>query len=90
MARKILGWIACTPVPLTIQEIQQALTINTKRKEVPSKVLVGLDLVRLCGPIVEIIDEYVQFVHFTVKEYAPTMPFPLGVSSLTESQIHLQ
>lgn len=80
MARKILGWIASTPVPLTIQEIQQALTINPKRKEFSGKVLVGLDLVKLCGPIVEIVDEYVQFVHFTVKEYAPTTSSLLGVS----------
>ena len=29
----------------------------------------NLNIVELCGPIVEVVDEYVQFVHFTVKEY---------------------
>ncbi|KIW92531.1 uncharacterized protein Z519_06378 [Cladophialophora bantiana CBS 173.52] len=31
--------------------------------------LPGLDLPRKCGPIMEEVDEYVQFVHFTAKEY---------------------
>ncbi|KAI8402733.1 hypothetical protein FOFC_16160 [Fusarium oxysporum] len=28
-----------------------------------------VDVVRVCGPIVDVVDGYVQFVHFTVREY---------------------
>jgi hypothetical protein len=67
-ARKILGWIGCSPVPLTIQEIQQALIINLDDREGKTRILGPLNIVKVCGPIVEVVDDYVQFVHFTVKE----------------------
>jgi hypothetical protein len=67
-ARKILGWVGCTPASLTIQEIEQALTISPNDMQGNLKVLASLNIVKICGPIVEIIDDYVQFVHFTVKE----------------------
>ena len=67
-ARKLLGWIACSPSLLTLQEARQALTIEAGDKE--GKPHLGGDFVieRLCGPIVEVVDDYIQFVHFTVKE----------------------
>ena len=67
-ARNILGWVGCSPTPLTIQELEQALMIDieTGRNRGRSS---KLDIVQLCGPIVEVVDQYVQFVHFTVKEY---------------------
>ncbi|KAI1355079.1 NACHT domain protein [Xylaria sp. FL0043] len=68
-ARLILGWIGCSPTALTIQEIQQALSIDLEDPKRSGKVRGNLDLVRICGPIVEHVDSYVQFVHFTVKEY---------------------
>ncbi|KAI5867325.1 NACHT domain protein [Durotheca rogersii] len=68
-ARMILGWIACSPTPLTVQEIQQAWSIDPENPEYTSGIHGNLNLVRICGPIVEVIDDYVQFVHFTVKEY---------------------
>lgn len=67
-ARKVLGWVGCSPIPLTIQEIQQALTINLDDKERQAIILAPLNIVKMCGPIVEVVDDYVQFVHFTVKE----------------------
>ncbi|KAI8630272.1 NACHT domain protein [Xylariaceae sp. FL1651] len=68
-ARTVLGWIACSPTALTVQEIQQALAIDLANRGNASRIRGNLDLVRICGPIVEIVDGYVQFVHFTVKEY---------------------
>lgn len=67
-ACKVLGWIACTPTPLNIREIQHALTIRAADREGIPPLQVNPQLDKVCGPIVEIVDEYVQFVHFTVKE----------------------
>jgi hypothetical protein len=62
--------VGCSPTPLTVQEIEQALTIRPGSYELEKKVFASPNLSRLCGPIIEIVDGYVQFVHFTVKEYA--------------------
>lgn len=67
-ARKLLGWIGCTQVPLTIQEIEQALIIRADDLEGNARVLASLNIVKICGPIIEVVDGYVQLVHFTVKE----------------------
>ena len=66
--RRILGWIGCAPAPLTVNEMEQALAVKHGMEDLP---LVGtpVPIVRLCGPIVEIINQAPQFVHFTVKEY---------------------
>lgn len=68
--RNILGWIGCSPTPLKINELEQALLVDVEDPQSNVRVSCSLNLVELCGPIVEVIDEYVQFVHFTVKEYA--------------------
>ncbi|KAF2191077.1 hypothetical protein K469DRAFT_746515 [Zopfia rhizophila CBS 207.26] len=68
-ARKLLGWIGCSPTPLTIQEMEQALIVNLDEIGGRARVLVGLNIIKICGPTVELVDDYVQFVHFTVKEY---------------------
>lgn len=67
--RNILGWIGYSPTPLTIQELEQALLVDVRNLKSSVRVSSRLNLVELCGPIVEVIDGYVQFVHFTVKEY---------------------
>jgi hypothetical protein len=66
--RKILGWIECAPIPLTIQELEQALVVSREGIKGVAKVIAVLNMPRICGPIVEVVDDYVQFVHFTVKE----------------------
>ena len=65
--RKILGWVGCTPIPLKIQEIEQALVVSREGLK-GYAVIAVLNMPRICGPIVEVVDGYVQFVHFTVKE----------------------
>jgi hypothetical protein len=67
-ARKLLGWIACSPTPLTVQELQYGLSIKADDREGRMRRLADLNVEKLCGPIVEVVDDYVQFVHFTVKE----------------------
>ncbi|KAF5700224.1 nacht domain-containing protein [Fusarium mundagurra] len=66
--KKILSWIACSPVQITRHEMEQALIIQTDKRSVP-QVRSTLNTLRLCGPLVEVEDEHLKFVHFTVKEY---------------------
>ena len=67
-ARKILGWVGCAPIPLTVEEIEQALVVVREDIRGNGKVNARLNIPKICGPIVEVADGYVQFVHFTVKE----------------------
>ena len=67
-ARAILEWVSCSMVPVSPNEVQQALSVargkdpSRGRKELP------LDVVQCCGPLLEIIDERIYFVHFSAKE----------------------
>ena len=67
-ARRIIGWVGCSPTPLTIQELDHALSIRPGNFEPSKGSSASPNLNKLCGPIIEIVDDYVQFVHFTVKE----------------------
>jgi len=53
---------------MTVQEIQHALAINTTIRNEKMPMLLDLKVERMCGPIVEVVNGCVQFVHFTVKE----------------------
>ncbi len=65
-ARKLLGWVACAPTPMTVREIQQAVSIRPGGQV--ATFVVDAQIEKICGPIVEVVDDCVQFVHFTVKE----------------------
>ncbi|KAI1122695.1 hypothetical protein F5Y10DRAFT_281496 [Nemania abortiva] len=67
-ARTILGWIGCSPTPMTVHEMEQALLVDIDSKVAPS-IRAPMRFVQICGPIVEVVGESPQFVHFTVKEY---------------------
>jgi len=71
-ARRLLGFVGCSPTPLTVYELDQLLMLELPQGGggVNSQTTFSVNLrpVDLCGPIVEVVDEYVQFVHFTVKE----------------------
>ncbi|KAJ4235469.1 hypothetical protein NW757_013510 [Fusarium falciforme] len=67
-AHRILGWVGCAPSPMTRHELEQALVIDPEQPDQEPRVNSELNVVEFCGPIVEVIDDYVQFVHFTVKE----------------------
>jgi hypothetical protein len=67
-ARTIIGWIGVSPTPLTVQELEQALAVHAQGVRGTGKVSSRLSIVQLCGPIVEVVDDYVQYVHFTVYE----------------------
>ncbi|KAK1999388.1 NACHT domain protein [Colletotrichum falcatum] len=67
-ARRVLGWIGCAPTPLTRREVEHALLVVSEDKDGDVRFVSVLDVVRVCGPIVEVVDDYVHFVHFTAKE----------------------
>ena len=48
--------------------MEQALTVSLDDIEGNARVLSNLDIIKVCGPVVEVVEDYVQFVHFTVKE----------------------
>ncbi|CZR41601.1 uncharacterized protein FPRO_11190 [Fusarium proliferatum ET1] len=66
--KRILSWIACSPVQITRHEMEQVLIIKKDHRSVPP-VRSTLNTLPLCGPLVEADDENLRFVHFTVKEY---------------------
>lgn len=53
---------------MTVQEIQQALFIDLDDRRGQNQPVGRINVRRLCGPIVEVNNDYVQFFHFTVKE----------------------
>jgi len=55
-------------MPLAIQELEQALSIRIGDFNQIPRGYSTLKLVRLCGPVVELVDNKVHFVHFTAKE----------------------
>ncbi|KIW65266.1 hypothetical protein PV04_07539 [Phialophora macrospora] len=77
-ALQIIGWVGSTPTPLATYELEQALLVSQEDGGFSTQSVSRFDvyILRLCGPIVEIIEEYVQYVHFTVKEYVfdPKVP----------------
>ena len=48
--------------------MEQALTITPDDLEGRIRVHSRLNIIQICGPIVEVVEDYVQFVHFTVQE----------------------
>ena len=67
-ARTILEWVGCALFPPTIKEIQSAVSISNGAD--PSRGTRGslLNIFQRCGPIIEVINDNVLFVHFTAKE----------------------
>ncbi|EWG41198.1 hypothetical protein FVEG_03349 [Fusarium verticillioides 7600] len=69
LAHSILGWVRCASSPMTLKEIEQALLVDPDCPCKLPRVQARVDVLRICGPIIDVVDGYVQFVHFTVQEY---------------------
>ncbi|KAK0714452.1 hypothetical protein B0T21DRAFT_375908 [Apiosordaria backusii] len=67
-AMLILGWIGSSPIPMTRHEMEQALLVDSSSNAAPA-VIAEVNFVHICGPVIEVVDDSLQFVHFTVKEY---------------------
>jgi hypothetical protein len=53
---------------MTLQEIEQTLLVDPDHPFKQPRVQAMVNVVQVCGPIVDVVDDYVQFVHFTVRE----------------------
>lgn len=71
---------------MTLKEIEQALLVDPGNPLKQPRVQAMVDVVRVCGPIVDVVDGYVQFVHFTVREYVKRI-HPLSMTNT--GQVHL-
>jgi len=68
-AEQLLTLVFCSLVPLSKNELQLAVFVG--QGGAPSLGLKGLflNILQRCGPIIEEVDGYIQFVHFSVQEY---------------------
>lgn len=67
-ARRILQWIVCAKIPLREVELRQALLVKPLFVEFQRQKFAWVDIQRTCGPVIEIRDGVVRFVHFTAYE----------------------
>lgn len=72
---------------MTLKEIEQGLLIDPDNPFKLPRVQARVNVVQICGPIIDVVDGYVQFVHFTVREYVKRK-HPLLVPHT--SQIYIQ
>jgi len=73
-AKRVLEWVACSRVPLRREEIAQALMIKEGDATLALERKLLQELKQLCGPIIEVQNDYVYFVHFTAKESVTVIP----------------
>lgn len=52
---------------MTRHEMEQALLVDSSSNAAPA-VIAEVNFVHICGPVIEVVDDSLQFVHFTVKE----------------------
>ncbi len=77
-ARQTLQWVGCAISPLTRKELDFALAIRPGDTTVIADRKSLQDVVQLCGPVIEFVDDFVVFVHFTVKEQVPSYLVPVS------------
>lgn len=66
--RTILQWVTCARRPLREEEILQVLAIEPDKADFTKGRKEFRDICKACGPIIEINESTVQFVHFSAKE----------------------
>lgn len=68
ISKRILAYIACSPLPIMVREMEQLILLDPGVLEEVPTVRVSMNVVQYCGPLVEVVEDKLQFVHFTVKE----------------------
>ena len=69
ISKRVVAYMASSPVPLTLREMEQFLLLEPGVLEEIPRVRVVINVVQYCGPLIEVVEDTLQFVHFTVKEY---------------------
>jgi len=70
--KKILSWVAVAKRPLSVDELAYACAIKDDETSFdPTKrvLATGQYLLDNCGPLIEILDDTVQYTHLSVKEF---------------------
>ncbi|KIW32934.1 hypothetical protein, variant [Cladophialophora immunda] len=68
--KRILSWIAGSQVSLQKRELEAAFSIREGVRSISKESRVFLNVLHLCGPIVEVQDDdTIRFVHFTAKQF---------------------
>ncbi|KAI2471029.1 hypothetical protein F4781DRAFT_388511 [Annulohypoxylon bovei var. microspora] len=67
--RNIMQWVACAQRSLREEEMLQILAIEPGQQDFTKGRKQFQDICKACGPIIEIDDGKIQFVHFSAKEY---------------------
>lgn len=81
----VLSWLLITERPLTLKEIQSLLEIDVStNKRVSRSVSFQEQLVRICGPLIEIRDDIVRLRHVTIRQHL------LEISKTGKSVLSLQ
>ncbi len=75
VVRSILMWIACATRPLREEELLQVLVIDQGEHDFTRGRKDYRNICQDCGPIIEVADGAVRFVHFSAKEYVPQFTF---------------
>jgi hypothetical protein len=72
MRKKILSWIAVAKRPLSVKELAYACAVKDDEDSFdPTKRVLATDryLLDNCGPLIEILNDKVQYTHLSVKEF---------------------
>ncbi|KAI0840677.1 hypothetical protein F5Y06DRAFT_293941 [Hypoxylon sp. FL0890] len=69
VARCILQWVACAQRPLREEEMLQILAVQPGQQDFTKGRKEFRDICKVCGPIVEVNEGNIRFVHFSAKEY---------------------
>jgi hypothetical protein len=68
VVRNILMWVACAARPLREEELLQILAIDIGKDDFTRGRKDYRDICQACGPIIEVANGAVRFVHFSAKE----------------------
>ena len=68
VVRGMLTWTACASRPLREEELLQILVIDIGKDDFTRGRKDYRDIRKDCGPIIEVVDGVVRFVHFSAKE----------------------
>jgi hypothetical protein len=68
---QVLSWITCAKRPLTVKELQHALSVEVDKSEFDEDNLQQVDMASICAGLVTIDDEssIIRLVHHTTQEY---------------------
>jgi len=64
----VLLWVVSAKAPIREEEILQAVLVKPSITDFQGQRRAWMDIRAVCGPIIEIQDGHVRFVHFTAQE----------------------